>query len=131
MLRVVAAVIARNGRVLIGQRRAGGSHAFEWEFPGGKVEGGESLRTALARELQEELGIEAEIGREITRYVHPARTPLELIFFEVCRFAGEPVNRAFADIRWVLTSELLQYPFLDGDRRVIRTLTAAHDAASS
>ena len=82
MLRVVAAVIERDGLILIGQRPPGKSHALEWEFPGGKVEPGESPRAALARELREELEIEAHIGREMTRYrftyrsASPARTDL-------------------------------------------------------
>ena len=82
MLRVVAAVIERDGLILIGQRPPGKSHALEWEFPGGKIEQGESPRAALARELREELGIEAHIGREMTRYrfklpePKPARTDL-------------------------------------------------------
>lgn len=125
MLRVVAAVIERDGLVLIGQRPPGKSHALEWEFPGGKVEAGESPRAALARELREELEIKAHIGREVTRYRFTYRTknPLELIFFEVDAFTGEPVNRAFAEIRWVKRNELSSYSFLDGDHALIRTLT--------
>ena len=68
MLRVVAGVIGRDGLILIGQRPPGKSHPMEWEFPGGKIETGESPREALARELREELEIEAHIGREIQRY---------------------------------------------------------------
>ena len=62
---VVAAVIERDGKILIGQRQRTARHAFKWEFPGGKVEPGEDERTALKRELREELGIDAEIGEEI------------------------------------------------------------------
>ncbi len=65
---VVAGVIVRNGLYLIGQRKNGDRHPLKWEFPGGKVERGETPREALARELQEELGIAAVIGREIARY---------------------------------------------------------------
>ena len=67
-LMVVAAVIESEGRILIGQRRAQDRHALKWEFPGGKVEPFESPRDALRRELQEELGVDAEIGPEIIRY---------------------------------------------------------------
>ncbi len=124
MLRVVAAVIERNGLILIGQRPPGKSHALEWEFPGGKVEAGESPRGALARELREELAIDARIGREMTRYrfAYGGKNPLELIFFAVDRFTGEPVNRAFAEIRWVAREDLASYPFLEGDHAFIRTL---------
>ena len=61
-MEVVAAVIERDGQILIGQRKARGRHGLKWEFPGGKVEPGEEPRAALARELREELAIEAVIG---------------------------------------------------------------------
>jgi len=105
MLRVVAGLIERDGLILIGQRPVGKSHALEWEFPGGKIETGESPREALTRELREELEIEARVGREIERYRYgygvnaSGKNPLELIFFEVDGFTGEPVNRAFHEIR--------------------------------
>ena len=124
MLRVVAGVIEREGKILIGQRPPGKSHALEWEFPGGKVEAGESPRAALARELREELDIEARIGREMTRYrfTYRSKNPLELIFFAIEHFSGEPVNLAFADIRWVPRSELSRYSFLEGDHAFIRAM---------
>jgi 8-oxo-dGTP diphosphatase len=124
MLRVVAAVIERDGRILIGQRPVGKSHPLEWEFPGGKVEAGESPRKALERELREELDIDARIGREITRYryAYNGKSPLELIFFEVLKFTGDPVNRAFAELRWISREELNSYPFLEGDMAFIRIL---------
>ncbi len=124
MLRVVAAVIERDGKILIGQRPPGKSHALEWEFPGGKVEAGESPRAALARELHEELEIHAKVGRELTRYrfTYRSRNPLELIFFQISSFVGEPVNRAFAEIRWVTREDLPVYSFLEGDYAFIRAL---------
>ncbi|HME05992.1 MAG TPA: NUDIX domain-containing protein, partial [Bryobacteraceae bacterium] len=65
---VVAAVIERDNRILIAQRRAGGAHALKWEFPGGKVNAGETPEDALQRELAEELAIRATIGPEILHY---------------------------------------------------------------
>lgn len=124
MLRVVAGVIVRDGLILIGQRPPGKSHALEWEFPGGKIESGETPRQALARELREELEIEADIGREMERYRYgySSKSPLELIFLEVEAFTGEPVNRAFHEIRWVRRVDLTSYAFLEGDRKFIETL---------
>ena len=121
---VVAAVIELAGRILIGQRRRGDWNEYKWEFPGGKVEVGETPRAALARELTEELGIAAEIGDEITRYGHQyrGRPPIELIFFRVTTFTGEPVNNAFHQIKWELAARLHEYEFLDGDLDFVRRL---------
>ena len=117
VLTVVAAVIERDGLVLIGQRLRGESYPLKWEFPGGKVEPGEEPRAALARELREELAIEASIGDEITRYryQYPERPPILLIFYRVRQFTGEPANRAFEQIRWAGRAALRDFDFLDGD----------------
>ena len=121
---VVAAVIERNGDILIGQRRRDDSHAGRWEFPGGKVESHEEPRAALARELFEELGIQAEISDEITRYEYryPGRPPIELIFFRVTVFEGEPVNHVFEQILWESPMKFPDYEFLDGDIDFVRRL---------
>ena len=121
---VVAAIIEREGRVLIGQRPAGTAHALKWEFPGGKVEPGESATSALARELREELDITPEIGPEIARYPYqyPGRPPILLIFFKVDRFLEEPRNLIFERIAWALPRDLPSYDFLEGDVEFVRTL---------
>ncbi|MFN3323134.1 MAG: (deoxy)nucleoside triphosphate pyrophosphohydrolase [Bryobacteraceae bacterium] len=122
---VVAALIELDGRYLIGQRHRRDRHAYKWEFPGGKVENGESPREALVRELREELGIEAVIGREISRYEHRVvnRPPLLLIFLHVQSYSGEPVNiGCFEQIRWEVPERLPEYDFLDGDRDFIQRL---------
>jgi 8-oxo-dGTP diphosphatase len=121
---VVAGLIERDGLVLIGQRKKGERHALRWEFPGGKVEAGESPRAALHRELSEELAIQATIGREIVRYEHryPGRRAILLIFFRVRDFKGTPENRAFEEIRWERVEKLPEYDFLDGDHDFVRKL---------
>lgn len=123
-LLVVAAVIERDEKVLIGQRRATDRHALKWEFPGGKVEANESPKEALRRELREELGIEAQIGPEIVRYefAYPKRAPILLIFHKVTDFEGEMRCEAFAQIRWEDRERLPQYDFLDGDYDFVRRL---------
>ena len=123
-MEVVAAVIERDGQILIGQRKAGGRHALKWEFPGGKVEPGEGPRAALARELREELGMEAQIGEEIERYdfSYAAQPPTHLIFFRVTEFAGEPANLDFAQIAWVERQRLPDYDFLEGDVAFVKRL---------
>ena len=123
-MEVVAAVIERDGQILIGQRKGGGRHALKWEFPGGKVEPGEGPRSALARELREELGMEAQIGEEIERYdfSYAAQPPTHLIFFRVTEFAGEPANLDFAQIAWVERQRLPDYDFLEGDVAFVKRL---------
>jgi 8-oxo-dGTP diphosphatase len=121
---VVAAVLERDGRILIGQRKQGDSHGGKWEFPGGKLESHEGPREALARELREELGIEAEIGDELTRYeyAYPGKAPIQLIFFRVSAIRGEPENRVFEQIAWVPAQRFPEYDFLDGDIDFVRRL---------
>jgi 8-oxo-dGTP diphosphatase len=121
---VVAAVIERDGRILICQRNAAKRHALKWEFPGGKVEPGEEPAAALGRELEEELGIRAEIGPQIADYpyTYPGRPPIRLIFYGVTHFTGEIENREFLDIRWEPRERLPEYDFLDGDLDFVRGL---------
>lgn len=123
-LRVVAGVIERDGQILVGQRRAGDRFQFKWEFPGGKIEPDEDPKAALARELLEELGIDAEIGEELARYEHsyPGRTTILLMFYRVTEFAGEPCNNVFESIRWEVRDRLPEYDFLDGDVDFVRRL---------
>jgi 8-oxo-dGTP diphosphatase len=121
---VVAAVIERDRRVLICQRKRGGRHALKWEFPGGKVEPGEDSEAALARELREELQIEAAIGpliyTETVRYIDSP--PIRLQFYEVTEFSGEPVNVQFEQIIWEYLPNLLRYDFLEGDIEFVKKL---------
>ena len=121
---MVAGLIERDGHILIGQRKKGDRHANKWEFPGGKVEQDEDPKTALARELSEELAIQAEIGQEILRYEHiyPNGTLILLIFCRVDSFTGEPVNHAFQQILWEKAERLSNYDFLDGDTDFVRRL---------
>jgi 8-oxo-dGTP diphosphatase len=121
---VSAGVIIRNAQVLVGQRRRGDRHALKWEFPGGKVEHGESPQQALVRELAEELQIDARVGLELARYEHdyPSGSRVHLLFFAVNEFAGEPKARVFEQIRWIPTAELPTVDFLEGDLDFVRRL---------
>ena len=122
---VVAAVIRRDNRILICQRKRGSRHELKWEFPGGKVERRETPRDALARELREELGIDAAAGKELARYeyAYPSRAPIQLIFFEVTEFSGEPQNYVFEQIRWEEPSRLASCDFLEADIRFLPRLS--------
>ncbi len=125
MITVVAAVIERSDRrLLIGQRRRSDTSPLKWEFPGGKVRDAESPEVALARELQEELGVtlvkSVEIGRVRHRY---ADTPDELeIRFFAAQIAEDLVPRTFEKIAWVLPKELGDYDFLAANRELIAQL---------
>ena len=124
MLEVVAGILERDGRMLICRRTAAQAHPLQWEFPGGKVEAGETPQAALARELHEELDIAAAESEEITRYefAYPGKSPIRLIFLRVTRFEGEPRNLIFHEMRWEPPNRLVTFDFLEGDRDFIRAL---------
>ena len=126
-LQVVAAVIERDGRILIAQRKRDGKHPLKWEFPGGKVEPGELPVAALARELHEELDIDASIGVQLDSYeiCYPGGRPLRLLFFRVIEWHGEPRNLVFEQIVWEHPERLRDYDFLEGDAAFLRKLTAS------
>lgn len=121
---VAAALILRDDKVLICQRRANQPMALKWEFPGGKIEPGETPAQALARELDEELGIKAQIGAPIIRVRHAYRNggAVDLQFFAVHSFEGEIENRIFNDVRWVPLKDLPAYDFLAADLGLIQDL---------
>ena len=123
---VAAALIVRGGEVLICQRRADQPMALQWEFPGGKIEHGETPEQALARELHEELGIEARIGPRVTHVRHNYRHggAVDLQFFAVREFSGDLENRIFAQVRWTRLEDLPNYDFLAADRGLIRDLAS-------
>jgi len=123
---VVAAVIERSDRrVLIGQRRRGDTSPLKWEFPGGKMEAGETPEDALARELKEELGASMKkcvpIGRVMHKY---AETPdqLEILFFAAAISDAELTPRTFEKIAWVLLKELGDYDFLAANAHLVANL---------
>jgi len=126
VIKVSAAVIEREGKILVGQRRRNDSHGLKWEFPGGKVERGETPSEALVLELREELGIEAIAGHEIIRYEHryPKRSSILLIFYRVEEFTGDPQNLAFEQIAWHPVEELPKLNFVDGDIYFVRRLAS-------
>lgn len=123
---VVAALIESGGKLLVCQRRRGAPFELMWEFPGGKVESGESLEAALARELREELSVTAIVGPEVYRTTHKyAGMPraVELAFFR-CDIAGTPQNLAFEQVAWRAARDLPPMDFLPADRELIHLLAA-------
>lgn len=116
-VQVVAAVMIRDGKILIGQRKRSGRHSLKWEFPGGKVEPGEDPRAALARELREELDVEAVVGEELDSYEVGYGDGFRILlhFYRVTQFQGEPRNLDFEQILWERPERLPDYDFLEGD----------------
>jgi 8-oxo-dGTP diphosphatase len=104
---VVAALIRRQGKVLVGQRPDSGSLARTWEFPGGKMELDESPEQALGRELKEELGIEAEVGPLKFAASHTyGKTGILFLFYEVKFWKGQIKTQQHLDLKWVTPKEL-------------------------
>jgi len=126
MKRVVAALIVKDGSILICQRTERQTMPLKWEFPGGKIEPGESEEAALRRELEEELGIAATIGGKVTQFRHTYLSGgvVELNFFVVEEFTGAIQNRIFRDARWIRKEDLTDYDFLDADVMLVKDIAS-------
>jgi len=120
---VTAAVMEKDGRILIAQRRKGRTLGGRWEFPGGKIEPGETAEACLKRELKEELDIECEIGKFIiaSRFRY-CLVPIELIAYRVKHVSGELKVNEHEEVRWVLPSELGSYDFMPADKPIVKLL---------
>ncbi|MBI5499992.1 MAG: (deoxy)nucleoside triphosphate pyrophosphohydrolase [Deltaproteobacteria bacterium] len=116
-IRVVAAVIEREGRYLITQRRASGVLPDLWEFCGGKVEPGESDPAALRREILERLGVQVKVGNLLSFVRHPyEHYEVELYLYE-CALLDENLQKLrIADWRWVSSAEFPEYTFTPADQ---------------
>ena len=126
MKQVVAALIVRENKILICQRTRHQTMPLKWEFPGGKIEPGEKPEAALGRELDEELGIQAAIGRKVAevRHNYDNGSTVELHFFLVEDFSGEIQNRIFKEVRWVAREEMPRYDFLEADVALVKDIAA-------
>ncbi|HNF99664.1 MAG TPA: (deoxy)nucleoside triphosphate pyrophosphohydrolase [Pseudomonadota bacterium] len=124
VIRVVAAVLERDGRYLITQRRDSAVLPLQWEFPGGKVEAGENDEDALRRELSERLDADFEIGKKIGEK-HHIYDGYEVILalYAAKLIPGRPIRaKRVRDFRWVASSEFGQYQFPDADQRTMDQL---------
>lgn len=121
---VVAAVVERDGCFLLTLRPRGTHLEGHWEFPGGKCEPGETHAEALAREMREELAVDARVGGLVHAITHayPERT-VELHFY-ACDLLGEPVPALGQQMRWVPRADLASLPFPEADADLITRLVA-------
>lgn len=122
-VKVVAGVILRDGRVLIAKRPNHSHQGGLWEFPGGKIESGESAAQALTRELREELGIEVRNCRRLlkVRHAYPDKT-VELEFWRVDRFHGEATGLERQEVRWVEVEGLHEFDFPAANQSIVELL---------
>jgi 8-oxo-dGTP diphosphatase len=119
-LGVVAGLIRRDGEFLVGRRPEGHSLAGLWEFPGGKIERNEAPEVALARELREELGIEATIGPvRLAATHHYGESGILILFYDVLFWKGEPRAVHHAEIKWAKHEELMQLRLPEANQKLL------------
>ena len=123
-IEVVAGLIFDGQKLLVCQRHHAAAFSLKWEFPGGKVEAGESASAALVRELKEELDIVANAMTLVHQHTHayPDGPDVSLKFFHVGDYQGEIKNLVFEQIAWSKVSELMSFDFLEGDLPLVRQL---------
>lgn len=118
---VIAAVIRRDGRYLVGRRPAGKRHGGLWEFPGGKVREGEAFLAAADRELEEELGLRALTAGALLHSARDGDSPFVIHFVEV-EAEGDPVPVEHSDVGWFTIGELAELQLAPADAGFVRTL---------
>ncbi len=123
---VAAGIIFRDGLLLLARRPEGTHLAGLWEFPGGKLEPGESFEQALHRELMEELGVSVTVGQCLFEITHeyPARK-IHLRFFKCSLEHGNPQPLSCAELAWIKRSDLISYRFPEADTALIKILSDA------
>jgi 8-oxo-dGTP diphosphatase len=121
---VIAAVIERDGHILICKRKRGKQHAGFWEFPGGTLEDGETREQCLKRELREELAISAEVGDLIcvSEYTYTPDWTIKLLAYRTTVIAGNFILNDHEEIRWVKPTDLADYEFPEADRPIVEKL---------
>jgi 8-oxo-dGTP diphosphatase len=125
---VLAAVIEREGRILLSRRLKGTHLEGLWEFPGGKCEPGETHEQCLARELAEELGISAAVGRELMATEHAYAERTVRLHFRACSIEGDPRPMLGQDLLWVERRDLRALDFPPADKELIDLLVGGTDA---
>lgn len=121
--KITAAVVEKEGKILIAQRKEGDRFGGLWEFPGGKIKPGETPEECLKRELFEEFGIEARVGNFICSSAYDSPTlSFELLAYHVTHIAGKITLHSHQEVRWVKPSELNNFMYATADIKVVETL---------
>ena len=121
----MAAVIEREGKVLIARRRQETGYGGFWEFPGGRLEKGETPENAVAREIAEELGVRIRVGGLLRAVNYQSQNlSIELLAYRASIVSGELKLTDHDEIRWVIPSELEEAEFTEPDRPVVRLMAA-------
>ena len=123
MITVSAGIIEKDNKILIGRRSPHEKAPGLWEFPGGKLEDGESRQECLKRELEEELGIVAEIGPLFSEYIYKyPHVAYQLYFYIVRKFSGELQYNSHDMLEWVTADQFDDYDFLPGDQPLLEEI---------
>ena len=123
IVRVTAAILENNGRIIIARRGPGDHLAGKWELPGGKVEAGERPEQCLARELREEFNLTVSVGECVGTSIHRyGHVTIELLVYRVTWQSGEPVALVHAEFRWATPEELRNFAFAPADLPFVRKL---------
>jgi mutator protein MutT len=132
MTRVAVGVLQRNDKILVCQRKRRSRYGLKWEFPGGKLEPDETIFDCLKRELSEELKIAVDgiDGMETHSASYRDGGNFEVTYCFVSHFTGEPVNKAFEEIRWVTLAELQSLDILEGNKDFVTALNRSRFSRS-
>ena len=125
MITVVAAVIEKDGAFLVTRRQKGVHLAGLWEFPGGKIDEGETHAAALLREIREELDTEVEVGDLVFEVAHAYEDRTVALFFYRCTLRGIPRPLLGQEMRWVPRADLASLGFPPADEELIKRLTGS------
>ncbi len=127
---VVAGFLKKDGKILVGQRPENNSLAGQWEFPGGKIELGENPEQALTRELDEELGITAEVGELKLACTHTyGDVGILILFYEIKYWKGEPKAKHHMMLEWIYPEELKMRTIPEANRKILDRILLALGAS--
>lgn len=128
---VVAAIMEKDSKILIARRKKEDTLGGLWEFPGGKIEPGETPEGCLKRELKEEFDIETEIGQFVTssRFIY-FLIPIDLLAYKAKYISGDLKINEHDEIKWVAPGEFNNYEFVGPDRPIVKTLLTLYGKSS-